>query len=109
MSWYSRFRQGIYTLEDELRSVSPSELNLKELRRVMKADPSQSTREISSTLGTVHGTGVNRLQKLCRYVLNHLRSADLERQKPKRSEVGARRTLLDGFLSKTVFASLVTC
>ncbi|PIO57254.1 hypothetical protein TELCIR_21342, partial [Teladorsagia circumcincta] len=49
--WYKRSKVGDYTLEDEEKSGRPSELNLSELRRAVKTDPFQRTREMASTLG----------------------------------------------------------
>ncbi|PIO64478.1 hypothetical protein TELCIR_13892 [Teladorsagia circumcincta] len=55
--WYKRFKVGDYTFEHEERSGRPSELNLSELRRVMKTDPLQSTMEMTGTLG-VHSSSI---------------------------------------------------
>ncbi|PIO74136.1 hypothetical protein TELCIR_03870 [Teladorsagia circumcincta] len=55
--WYKGFKMSDYTIEDEERSGRPSELNLSELRRVVKTDPFQSTRKMASTLG-VHSSSI---------------------------------------------------
>ncbi|PIO61696.1 hypothetical protein TELCIR_16772, partial [Teladorsagia circumcincta] len=79
-------RVGDYTLEDEERSGRPSELNLSELRRVVKTDPFQSTRETASTLGVHSSTiesGLKKLgmkKKLGRYVPHHLKPVDRDRR-----------------------------
>ncbi|PIO63958.1 hypothetical protein TELCIR_14426 [Teladorsagia circumcincta] len=80
------FKVGDYTFEDEEESGRPSELNLSELRRVMKTDPFQSTREMASTLG-VHSSTIESVlkklgmkKKLGRYVPHHLKPVDRYRR-----------------------------
>ncbi|PIO65499.1 hypothetical protein TELCIR_12828, partial [Teladorsagia circumcincta] len=84
--WYKRFKVGDYTLEDEERSGRPSELNLSELRRVVKTDPFQSTREMASTLGVQSSTiesGLKKLgmkKRLGRYAPHRLKPVDRDRR-----------------------------
>ncbi|PIO75635.1 transposase, partial [Teladorsagia circumcincta] len=77
---------GDYTLEDEERSGRPSELNLSELRRVVKTNPSQSTWKLASTLGVHSSTiasGLKKLgmkKKLGRYEPHYLEPVDRDRR-----------------------------
>ncbi|KAK6746038.1 hypothetical protein RB195_012262 [Necator americanus] len=48
--------KGTTIIEDEVRSGRQSELKLKELRRVVKADPFQSAKGVMSTPGTLSGS-----------------------------------------------------
>ncbi|PIO64983.1 hypothetical protein TELCIR_13366, partial [Teladorsagia circumcincta] len=79
--WYYLMVGG-YTLEDEERSGRPSELNLSELRRVVRTDPFQSTREMESTLCVHSFTIESELKKSVmkkkhgQYVPHHLEPVD---------------------------------
>ncbi|KAK6047080.1 hypothetical protein COOONC_15418 [Cooperia oncophora] len=86
LRWYQRFTTGEYSLEDEDRSGRPSELDMRQLRRVLKSDPFQSTRDMASTLDTHHSlveAGLQKLgitTKLGRFVPHRLKPADLDRR-----------------------------
>ena len=63
-NWYHRFRSGNYSIEDEIRSGRPSELDNEELRKLVESNPKLTTREMATTLGTDQSTIVRHLKML---------------------------------------------
>jgi len=55
-SWFNRFRNGDYTLEDQHRSGRPQEINLDELKQVIDDDPGLSTSNVASKLSCAKST-----------------------------------------------------
>ena len=49
--WFNRFRNGDFSLQDDLRSGRPTEIDLAELKYVLESESDQSTRNIASKLG----------------------------------------------------------
>ncbi|KHJ92881.1 hypothetical protein OESDEN_07217 [Oesophagostomum dentatum] len=52
--WYSRFKKGDYSLEEEERSGRPMKMDLELLKQTVNHDTFQSTRDLAVTLGTTH-------------------------------------------------------
>ncbi|VDO79234.1 unnamed protein product [Heligmosomoides polygyrus] len=52
--WFSKFAVGEFSVEGNEREVRPMTLDLDGLRSRVEADPCETTRELSSTLGVSH-------------------------------------------------------
>ncbi|WKY12594.1 hypothetical protein Q1695_003857 [Nippostrongylus brasiliensis] len=85
-NWFSKFKDGDYSMEDEARSGRPKELDLYVVRNQVEADTYQTTREVAATLGVNHTTVVRRLKsigkvkKLGRWVPHVLTKHDMDRR-----------------------------
>ena len=62
--WFSRFRKGNYSLQDEPRSGRPTEINLDSLKQVIEEEPTLTTRNVASKNGCVQACIVYHFQKL---------------------------------------------
>ncbi|KAK6757369.1 hypothetical protein RB195_015287 [Necator americanus] len=62
--WHSKLASGDYFIEDEDRSRRPMKLGLVLLRRQVKADPFQTTRELTVALGMSQTTVVRALKSI---------------------------------------------
>ena len=62
--WFTRFRSGEISLEDEPRSGRPSETKEDELIQLLKEDNRQTTRDLAEQLGVSHTTVENHLHAL---------------------------------------------
>ncbi|XP_066907319.1 histone-lysine N-methyltransferase SETMAR-like [Halyomorpha halys] len=62
--WFSKFRGGDETLEDEVRSGRPTVVDKEDVRRVVELDPRQSCSEIASQLNISATTAWNYLKEL---------------------------------------------
>ena len=88
-SYFTRFRNGNFSLENEPHSGRPIEIDQDALCDTLKCEPHQSTRELASKLGCDQSTIVRQLaklgysQKLGKWVPHRL-SAD---QKEQRSNI----------------------
>jgi histone-lysine N-methyltransferase SETMAR len=63
--WFERFREEDYSLEDKSRSGRPTEINLDELKQLIKSNPSLTSRNVASTLGCTHGAVLYQFKLLC--------------------------------------------
>ncbi|KAI6189613.1 Transposase [Aphelenchoides bicaudatus] len=54
--WFSRFREGDFSLEDRARSGRPSTLDIQRLHTLINSDPTQTTRNLAEQLDTSHST-----------------------------------------------------
>ena len=55
-SWYKRFDNGDFSIEDTPRSGRPTEIDLELLKELVECEPSSSTRSLASQLGCSHST-----------------------------------------------------
>ena len=84
--WFSKFAVGEFSVEDNEREGRPMTLDLDGLRSRVEADPYQTTRELSSTLGVSHSTvvrglkSIGKVQKLGRWVPHDLTQHDMDRR-----------------------------
>ena len=62
--WFTKFRSGDFSLEDEDRAGRPVVLNENELLSLVKSEPRLSTREMEKILGYSYHTICNHLQQL---------------------------------------------
>ena len=62
--WFSRFRNKDYSLQDEIRSGRPMDIDLSQLRQAIEEEPSLTIREVASTLGCSSGTVHYHFKKL---------------------------------------------
>ena len=89
--WFSRFKNGNFTLTDDERSGRPVELDDDQLNNFLHENPRQSTRELGEQLGCDHKTVLNHLdamgkvQKLGSWVPHSLN----EKNKLQRSTIAA--------------------
>ena len=51
--WFKRFRNGEFSLQDDLRSGRPMEIDLPELKHVLESGSDQISRNIASQLGCI--------------------------------------------------------
>ena len=49
--WFKRVRDGEFSLQDDLRSERPTEINLAELKYAPESESDQSTRNIPNKFG----------------------------------------------------------
>nr|CDJ89080.1 similar to Alanine aminotransferase 2-like [Haemonchus contortus] len=80
--WYARFGIGVTSLEDKQRSGRPVTVNKKRLKKVVRSNPFQTTRDLANALHTSQSTVVRHLQKLRKKVP--------EPQPPKETNVEKR-------------------
>ena len=52
--WFKCFRNGKFSLQDDLRSGGFMKIDLAELKQALESEPDQSTRNIASKLGCIH-------------------------------------------------------
>ena len=84
--WFARFRAGDNNLQDKPRSGRPSELNDDRLKRLVKANPQQTTRELAEELGMSNSTVFEHLKamgfvsKLSKWVPHQLTDAQRQRR-----------------------------
>lgn len=82
--WFSRFRHGSYELEDQPRSGRPADCKEEVLRRLVEADPRQSTRDLAGVLGWSHSSverhlhSMGKVNKLGSWVPHLLSQRDLD-------------------------------
>lgn len=107
--WFSRFRGGNESLEDEEHGSRPTELDEDELKKLIEIDPRKSTREVAEELKAHQSTVVRHLKiigkvkKLSKWVPHEL----TESQKIHRFDVASALILRnnnDPFLDR-----IVTC
>lgn len=107
--WFERFRQGDETLEDEEGRGRPSVLDNSQLKKIIEADPSKTTREVAEELSVNHSTVLRHLnqlgkvKKMDKWVPHELS----EKQRNRRFEVSSSlllRNNSDPFLNQ-----IVTC
>lgn len=83
---FDRFQQGNYTIDDEVRSGRPMEMDVDVLKDLVESDPHLTTRDMSAQLGFTHSTieaGLRKLgkvQKLGRWVPHELTQNDRDRR-----------------------------
>ena len=86
--WFAKFRSGDFNLENELRGRPETKVNNDELKAVVEADTSQTTRQLASrfdvSIPTIidHLKQIGKIKKLNRWVPYELN----ERQKKNRLE-----------------------
>lgn len=61
--WFKKFRQGDESLEDDKGRGRPSLVDDEQLRAIVSANPSKSTREIAKELEVGHSTIVRHLNR----------------------------------------------
>lgn len=63
--WFDRFRNKDFSLQDEPKSGRPMEIDLSQLRQAIESEPTQTTRDVASTLGCTHGAVRYHFKRLC--------------------------------------------
>uniref|UniRef100_A0A7I4YEV5 Similar to SET domain and mariner transposase n=2 Tax=Haemonchus contortus TaxID=6289 RepID=A0A7I4YEV5_HAECO len=62
--WYARFGIGVTSTQDKQRSGRPVTVNRKRLKKVVRSNPFQTTRDLANALHISQSTVVRHLQKL---------------------------------------------
>ncbi|KAK6046700.1 hypothetical protein COOONC_15795 [Cooperia oncophora] len=107
--WFAKFESGDFDLQNESRGRPECKLNNDELKAVVEADPTQSTRELAAKFGVCkvtissHLKQIGKSRKLDRWVPHDLS----DRQKRVRLE--ACLSLLSRQKSEPFLHRLVTC
>ena len=64
LSWYDRFRNNNYSLEDEPRPGRPTTINLDELKQLIETDPTLTSADVARELGCSQSTVCYNFKKL---------------------------------------------
>ena len=62
--WLNKFRSGDFSLEDEPHSGRPKAISDEDFKGMLKADPSQTVREIAEKLGVGKSTVADGLERI---------------------------------------------
>lgn len=62
--WYAKFRSGDFDVNDAPRSGRPTKINSSNVKAIIEVNPSQSVREIATTLSISHTSVENHLRQL---------------------------------------------
>ncbi|EFN78757.1 Histone-lysine N-methyltransferase SETMAR, partial [Harpegnathos saltator] len=62
--WYANFRPGDFDVNDAPRSGRPIEINSSDIKSIIEVNPSQSVREIATTLNISHTSVEKHLRQM---------------------------------------------